>query len=161
MEKENSISLVMIAKNEALGLEKAITSCRNFVDEVIVSVDDASTDRTMEVAKKFADKVITHKWNGSFSEARNNVQKHAKTKWILYLDGHEYVKEYEGLVEYLKTDASVMFVKIIMESGMTFYYPRIVRKEVKWQHKVHNTPKAKGSVKYDNFVMEKEQTKNG
>lgn len=153
MEKENSISLVMIAKNEALGLEKAITSCRNFVDEVIVSVDDASTDRTMEVAKKFADKVITHKWNGSFSEARNNVQKHAKTKWILYLDGHEYVKDYEGLEENLKTDASVIFVKIIMESGFTFYYPRIVRKEIKWQHKVHNTPKAKGSFKFDNFVI--------
>jgi len=153
MEKENNISLVMIVKNEELGLEKAITSCRNFVDEVIISVDDASTDRTMEVAKKFADKVITHKWTGSFSEARNNVQKHAKTKWILYLDGHEYVKEYGNLVENLKTDASVIFIKVIMESGFTFYYPRIVRKEVKWQHKVHNTPKAKGSVKYDNFVI--------
>ena len=153
MEKENSISLIMIVKNEELGLEKAITSCRGFVKEVIISVDDASIDKTMEVAKKFADKVITHKWNGDFSKARNDAQKFAKTKWVLHLDGHEYVKDYEGLEEKLKTDATGIFIKIIMEAGFTFFYPRIIRKEVKWQHKVHNTPKSKGNIKFDNFVI--------
>ena len=153
MEEKNDISLLIIAKNEEMGLEKAITSCRDFVKEVIVSVDDASTDKTMEVARKFADKAIWHKWTGSFAEARNHAQKHVKTKWVLHLDGHEYVKKYDDLLENLKTDASVIFIKIIMESGFTFFYPRIVRKEVEWQHKVHNTPKAKGSVKYDNFEI--------
>lgn len=153
MLKENSISLVMIVKNEELGLEKAITSCRGFVDEVIISVDDASTDKTLEVAKKFGDKVITHKWEGSFSKARNDVQKLAKTKWILYIDGHEYVKDYSDLEKILKSDATGIFVKIIMESGFTFYYPRIVRKETKWQHKVHNTPQSKKNVKFEDFVI--------
>lgn len=165
MEEENDISLVIIAKNEGLGLEKAITSCRAFVKEVIVSVDDATTDDTLEVAKKFADRVVAHKWEGDFSKARNSAQYWASTKWVLHLDGHEYVEKYDNLLENLKTDASVIFIKIIMESGMTFYYPRIVRKEVKWQHKVHNTPKAKGSVKYDSFVIKHDrvnlQTKEG
>jgi len=153
MNEENDISLVIIAKNEELGLEKAISSCRDFVKEVIVSVDTASTDETMEIAKKFADRVITHKWEGSFSKARNDVQKLAKTKWIIYLDGHEYVEKWDRLEEMLKKDVDALFIKITMENGFTFYYPRIVRKEIEWQHKVHNTPKTKRNMKYEEFEI--------
>jgi len=151
--KNNDITLVMIAKNEELGLEKAISSCRDFVDEVIVSVDTKSTDKTLEVAKKFADKVITHDWKGSFAAARNDVQKHAKTKWVLHLDGHEHVQSCNKLDEMLQKDVEALFIKIIMESGFTFFYPRIVRQEIEWQHKVHNTPKSKKNMKYSEFVI--------
>lgn len=151
--KKNSISLVIIAKNEELGLEKAISSCRNFVDEVIISVDSASTDETLEVAKKFADKVVIHDWKGSFADARNKVQKYVKTEWVLHLDGHEYVEDCANIKEKLDTEADAIFIKIIMESGFTFYYPRIVRQKIKWQHAVHNTPKSKKNIKYDDFVI--------
>jgi len=153
MEKENSISLVIIAKNEEKGLEKAISSCRGFVDEVIVSVDTASTDKTLEVAEKFADRVVEYEWEGSFAEARNYVQKFVKTKWALHLDGHEYVQNWDKLSEMLKEDVDALFIKIIMENGFTFFYPRIVRKDIGWQHKVHNTPKSKRNKKYTEFVI--------
>lgn len=152
-EKNNDISLVIIAKNEEKGLEKAIASCRDFVREVIVSVDAKSTDKTLEVAKKFADKVITHEWEGSFAAARNYVQKHAKTKWVLHLDGHEHVKNWDKLSEMLEADVDALFIKIIMETGFTFFYPRIVRREIEWQHKVHNTPKSRRNMKYSEFVI--------
>jgi len=150
---KNDISLVMIAKNEEQGLAKAISSCRDFADEVIVSVDTASADKTLEVAKQYADKVVQHKWEGSFAKARNSAQKHAKTKWALHLDGHEYVQSWDNLAEMLKKDVDAIFVKIIMESGMTFYYPRIVKQKIQWQHNVHNTPKSKRNTKYDEFVI--------
>lgn len=153
MEKENSISLVIIAKNEEKGLEKAISSCRGFVDEVIVSVDTETTDKTLEVAMKFADKVVNHKWNGSFADARNYVQKFAKTKWVLHLDGHEHVKSWDRLNEMLKENVEALFIKIIMENGFTFFFPRIVKKEVEWQHNAHNTPKSKKNKKYSEFVI--------
>ncbi len=153
MEKENAISLVIIAKNEEKGLEKAISSCKGFVDEVIVAVDTASTDKTLEVAKKFADKVVEHEWTGSFAEARNFVQKFAKSKWVLHLDGHEFVQNWDKLSEMLKEDVDALFIKIIMDNGFTFFYPRIVRKEIEWQHKVHNTPKSKRNKKYTEFVI--------
>ncbi len=149
----NSISLIIIAKNEEKGLEKAISSCRPFVDEVIVQVDTKSTDKTEEIARKLADKVILYDWEDSFAKARNNAQKHARTDWVLMLDGHEFVESWDKLDEMLKKDATGLFIKIVMESGFTFYFPRIVRKEIEWQHDVHNTPKSKKNIKYKEFVI--------
>ena len=150
---KNDISLLIIAKNEEMGLEKAVDSCRSFVDEVIIAVDDQSIDKTLEVAKRVADRVIEYTWEGSFAKAREDLQKHAKTKWVLFLDGHEYVSNFDNLAEQLKTDADGIFVKIVMETGFTFYFPRIIRKEIKWNHKVHNTPSTKKNVKYENFTI--------
>jgi len=151
--KQNDLTLVIVAKNEEVGLEKAISSCRSFVKEVIVAVDDKCSDDTLGVAKKFADKVIMHTWQDSFAEARNFVQNYAKTKWVLHLDGHEFVEEYKGLRKVLKKDYDGLFVRIRMENGFTFYFPRIIKKEVQWQHKVHNTPKTKKNLKYSDFMI--------
>jgi len=150
---QNDLTLVIVAKNEEMGLKKAIESCRPFVKEVIVAVDDKCIDDTLGVAKKYADKVVIHTWKDSFAEARNFVQKYVKTKWVLHLDGHEFVKEYYDLKKALKKDMDGIFVKIRMESGFTFYFPRIIKKEVEWQHKVHNTPKTKKNLKYPGFLI--------
>jgi len=150
---KTDLSLVMIVKNEGVGLGKAIESCRSFVDEVIVSVDSESSDDTMEVAKKFADTVITHIWEGSFAKARNDVQKLVKTKWCLILDGHEFVTCHDGIEERLKENVTGFFVTIHMESGFTFHYPRIVQKDIEWKNKVHNTPKSERNAKYSEFVI--------
>jgi len=151
--EQNDLTLLIVAKNEELGLRKAIESCRPFVKEVIVAVDNKSNDKTMEVAKKYADKVISHTWKNSFAEARNFIQKFAKTKWVLHLDGHEFVKEYHDLEKALKKDMDGLFIRIQMENGFTFYFPRIIKKEVIWQHKVHNTPKTKKNLKYPGFLI--------
>ena len=165
MKNKNSITLAIIAKNEELGLEKAVSSCRDFVQEVIISVDSKSEDKTLEIAKKIADKVIIYEWTGSFADARNNIQKHVKTDWVLHLDGHEYVQSWSKLNEMLQKDVDSLFIKIIMESGFTFFFPRIIKKEIEWQHKVHNTPKAKKNMKYSDFIIVHDriqgQTENG
>lgn len=56
------ISVTVITKNE----EKNISDCLKSVewaDEIIV-VDSESTDRTIEFAKQFTNKVFTRKWEG-------------------------------------------------------------------------------------------------
>ena len=102
IQKLHNISLVMIAKNEGKGLERAIISCKDFVDKIYISVDTKSTDQTLEIAKQYADVIIEHEWKNDFSAARNNIQKQVKTKWCLMLDGHEYVKEYSNLEKALE-----------------------------------------------------------
>lgn len=153
MSKKHTISLIIIAKNEAKGLEKAISSCRDFVDEVIVGVDSNSTDNTLEIANKFADRAIMYDWKDSFASARNNIQKYAKSEWVLHLDGHEYVENHEKLNEMLSKNVEALFIKIILESGFNFYYPRIIKQNIKWQHDVHNTPASKRNMRYDEFVI--------
>ena len=50
------ISLCMIAKNEEKVIGRAIDSCKEVVDEIIL-VDTGSEDRTVEIAKAKGAKV--------------------------------------------------------------------------------------------------------
>jgi len=85
-----TLSLCMIVKNEEEFLEQCLSSVKYIADEIII-VDTGSTDRTKEIAKKFNAKVIEHKWNNNFSEARNISLEHATKEWILVLDADEAI----------------------------------------------------------------------
>ena len=152
-ENRKTISLVMIAKNEAKGLERAILSCKDFVDQILISVDTKSNDATLDIAKKYANVLIQHVWEDDFSKARNNLQQYVKTDWSLMLDGHEYVKEAENLNEYLNSDADGLFVRIDMEDGFSFYFPRIYKSNILWKMPVHNYPDCKIKKMYKGFVI--------
>lgn len=164
-EKTNDISLVMIVKNEEKGLERAILSCKDFVDKILISVDTKSTDKTLEIAEKYADTLIRHEWKDDFAKARNDLQEQVKTKWSLMLDGHEYVKEYSNLEQALKSDVEGLFVKIELEDGFSFFFPRIYLGYVRWKMPVHNYPTCKTNKVYKDFLIVHDrphlQTKEG
>jgi len=152
-ENENLISLVMPVKNEGKGLEKAILSCINFVDNIVISVDTNSQDNTLQIAKQYADTLKQYKWENSFSKARNFAQEGVKTKWILALDGHEYVEQPGNIRRILNSEKDGVLIKVILESGFHFYYPRIIKANIKWTKEVHNLPLCKDTGKYKKFVI--------
>lgn len=88
------ISLCMIVKNEEQVLGRCLDSVRHFIDEIIV-VDTGSTDGTVEIAKRYTDKLYTFEWINDFSAARNEALKHATGKWILVMDADEYFEKAE------------------------------------------------------------------
>lgn len=57
-----SVVAIIPAYNESDTLADVISSCRDYVDEVIV-IDDASADETEKIAREHADGVITHPKN--------------------------------------------------------------------------------------------------
>ena len=63
MYKGNSITVIIPCLNEEQGVEKVLRGMPEFVDEVIV-VDNASTDRTSEVAASLGAKVIREEVRG-------------------------------------------------------------------------------------------------
>ena len=134
---KNDITLVMMVKDEAVGLQKAIESAREFVDEVHVAVDRTSTDGTQTIARRYADRVTSFDFNNDFSKIRNQAMGAVTTKWVLILDGHEYISEIGKVREYLKTDCDVVLVKVRLETGMTFMHPRIFRTGKRYQGKYH------------------------
>lgn len=84
------ISVCLIAKNEEKHIEECLKRLKPYGFEIIVT-DTGSTDRTKEIAQKYADKVLDFEWINDFSAARNYCAKHATNNWILVLDCDEYV----------------------------------------------------------------------
>lgn len=102
---KNQVSLCMIVKNEEEYLGRCLSSINDIVDEIII-VDTGSTDKTVEIAKKFGAKVYYFKWNNNFSEARNESLKYATKDWILILDADDelHLEDRENFKALLNTE---------------------------------------------------------
>lgn len=85
------VSVCIIAKNEERYIEECLKALMPYGFEIIVT-DTGSTDRTKEIAGKYADKVLDFEWVDDFSAARNFCAAHAANNWILSLDCDEQVK---------------------------------------------------------------------
>lgn len=84
------ISVCIIAKNEEKFIEDCLKHLQPYGMEIIVT-DTGSTDRTREIAEKYADKVVDFAWIKDFSAARNYCASFASNNWILALDCDEFV----------------------------------------------------------------------
>ena len=84
------VSVCIIAKNEEKYIEECLKHLKPFGFEIIVT-DTGSTDRTVEIAEKYADKVLHFQWINDFSAARNFCASHASNNWILSIDCDEYM----------------------------------------------------------------------
>ena len=90
------LSIGMIVKNEERCLEKclnALEPLRQVIPCELVIADTGSTDATIEIAKKYADKLIHFDWVNDFAKARNFVLDHCSGKWHLYIDADEYLSD--------------------------------------------------------------------
>ena len=85
------ISVCIIAKNEENRIEKCLSSIKPYGFEIVV-VDTGSTDKTKEIAAKYADKVLDFTWRDDFSAARNFSLQAASNNWIFMLDCDEWIK---------------------------------------------------------------------
>ncbi len=86
------ISVCIIAKNEESRIEQCLSSVKPCGFEIVV-VDTGSTDRTKEIAGKYADKVLDFAWCDDFSAARNFSLREASNNWIFMIDCDETIKE--------------------------------------------------------------------
>lgn len=150
---KKTLALVMVVKNEEKGLEKAILSCRDFVDKIYISVDSASTDKTLDIACKYTSHVKKFNWCDDFAKARNEAHAEVKEDWILFLDGHEFVEKCERLDEFLNLPADGLLTVIKMENGAEFENPRIYKNGVQFEGAVHEKQNCKAVARYPFFVV--------
>ena len=83
------ISVVVLTKDEEKNLSQCLGSVK-WVDEILV-IDDNSTDKTLEIAKKFGGKIFTHSLNNDFAAQRNFALRQAQGQWVLFVDADERV----------------------------------------------------------------------
>jgi glycosyltransferase involved in cell wall biosynthesis len=89
--RQPSLSLCMILKDEGFFLDRCLEAVTGFVDEMIL-VDTGSTDNTLEICHRHSDRVFEFLWTDDFSAARNNSLEQARGDWILVLDADEVIE---------------------------------------------------------------------
>ncbi|TQV88209.1 glycosyltransferase family 2 protein [Aliikangiella coralliicola] len=85
------LSVCIICKNEQKNIERCLQSVA-WADEIIV-LDSGSTDNTLEIAKRYTDKVFVREdWVG-FGKQRQRAEALASNEWIFAIDCDEVVSE--------------------------------------------------------------------
>lgn len=120
------VSVCIIAKNEEKHIEEC---CRCLIpyDLEIVLVDTGSTDRTVELARKYTDKIYYFEWCSDFSAAKNYAMEKASHDWILSIDCDEYVEfvDIEALQDCMQRQAGaagrILIRNRFTENGQTSF----------------------------------------
>jgi glycosyltransferase involved in cell wall biosynthesis len=86
MKNKNKISVTIITGNEEVNIRECLESVK-WADEIIV-VDSESSDKTVEIAKSFTEKVFIRKWEG-YASQKNFAMERAANIWVLSIDADE------------------------------------------------------------------------
>ncbi len=85
-----SVSVVIVTENEEKNIGDALESVKDFKD--IVVVDSFSEDRTVEICKKYTNRVFQHEWQG-YAKQKQRAVNYAEKPWVLILDADERVTQ--------------------------------------------------------------------
>ncbi len=153
------LSVVVITKNE----ERLIKTCLESVkwaDEIVVA-DNGSTDKTLEIVKKYTDKII--RFDGQdFAALRNKAMEKTSGDWVFFVDADERVLDslkQEILHTIEQTDLSAFAVnrQNIIFGQLVNYGPykndwmiRLLKKSdfKTWVGKVHEYAQFDGDLGY-------------
>ena len=144
MQDKAPISVIILTYNEEKNIGDCLKSLQNWAGEIFI-VDSYSTDRTLEIAKKYADKISRNKFEGYAKQrnwALNNLP--FSYEWVLFLDADEQLspelkKEIKDMLAEVSPNIKGFYIKrrfIFMERWIRHggYYPtwllRLFRHEV-------------------------------
>lgn len=100
------LSVCMMVKNETKYLAEcleALQPIRDAVSTEIVIVDTGSEDDTVEIARKYTDKVYFYPWNNNFAEMRNITIGYAQGEWVFILDADEIMQNTKDIIDFLNS----------------------------------------------------------
>lgn len=158
-----TLSVCLIVKDEQEVLERCLNCVSRFADEIVI-VDTGSTDKTVEIAKRFTDKVYFFKWCDDFSAARNYAFDMATCKLVMWLDADDVITE-ENCVKINKLknefegfDMAVLpYAAAFDNDKPTFIYnrERIFRRDrgYRFSGEVHEAVIPSGKIYYSDAVI--------
>lgn len=138
------ISVIVLTFNEQANIDSCLKTIAQWAGEIIV-VDSGSTDHTLELARKYTDKVYFHPFE-NYSRQRNWAQSNCSlaNEWVFHIDADERVTPdlAEGLRRIFSSDTlsgsvvGILVRRLIVFSGRPIihgglyptYHCRVFRK---------------------------------
>lgn len=151
-----TVSLCMIVKDEEPVLYRCLESVGTAVDEIVI-VDTGSSDRTVEIAQQFTDRIFTFPWNDNFADARNFAFSKATMEYQMWLDADDVIEDAQALCrlkERLTADVVMLPYHVAFDADgipvMSYYRERLLRRacEFRWVGAVHEVITPRGNVIY-------------
>lgn len=162
------LSIAMIVKNEENNLPKtleALKTLKNKIDHEIVIVDTGSNDNTLNIARKYTNRVYEKEWTGNFAQMRNYSINKCKGDWILILDADEVLENPNEMISFFKekdikkfNSATLKFKNMLSDKEDDYLIGTLVRlfrnkKEFYYQGRVHEQPKVLQPTKLTNITL--------
>lgn len=100
------LTIGMIVKNEEKFLERCLTAIKPILENVdceLIITDTGSTDKTVEIARKFTDNILHFDWCDDFSAARNFGLEKARGQWFMYLDGDDIFESCDNIINFFNS----------------------------------------------------------
>ncbi len=159
------ISVVVLTLNEEAVLAACLESVK-WAEEIII-IDQGSSDKTLEIAKKYTDKIFVEK-DESFAVRRNLGTEKSSGDWVLHIDADERVlgdfkHEILELTKSTRYSAFAIRRLNIIFGTEVHYGPysrdlmiRMVRRNafIGWEGKVHEHLTFNGELGYfTNYVL--------
>lgn len=155
------LTISLIVKNEIDNLEnclKSLIPIKKHINCEIIITDTGSTDGTIEVAKKYADKFFNFEWCNDFSKARNIGVEASEGRWFMFIDADEILDEsIIKIADFLKTENSNKY------DYATVFINEYVKLGVKYGNALQSIKLCnycRGKIKFINRVHEQFDIKN-
>jgi len=160
---KQTLSIVINTKNSQTTIVRTLQSVRQVADEIVV-VDMQSSDQTVELAKRYTDRIFSYPDVGYVEPARNFAVSKAKSDWILVIDADEEIStglrnflfelKENKLPDHLKADCyflprqNVIFGKWIEKTGWwpDFQLRLFASGRVEWLEQIHSIPMTTGKT---------------
>ena len=144
------LALVMIARNEARAIARALDSARPHVERMIV-LDTGSADATREIARAAGAEVHEFAWADDFAAARNAALARSDADWNLVLDADEWIAGGAGVLgpDILAAGAGGFLGEVRIESAMDqpgaegagqSWIARVLPRGVTYEGRIHEQP---------------------
>jgi glycosyltransferase involved in cell wall biosynthesis len=103
-----SLSVAIIARDEERHIGACLQSVAGMSDDIVVLLDQRSTDRTGDICRSYGAQIYHEAWRG-FAGQRNRALSLCRSEWVLFVDADERVtpKLRQELVEWLRPTADV------------------------------------------------------
>ncbi|QNO14463.1 glycosyltransferase [Alkalicella caledoniensis] len=124
MEKKIKLSFCMIVKNEEENLKRCLDSLQQILQKQyveLVILDTGSTDKTVEIAKSYTDKVYFAEWNNNFSDMRNKAISYTNGEWLFSLDADETLETPNELISLIESGSLNGKMSVMVKIKSFFY----------------------------------------